>query len=384
MTNTTAEGFFWFVPDHGYELLYVGRPQVGQAVVYEPGSVFMRPAPRRRRTLQPLDPAEVNRSLRASLEAGATARPQSRLRGFALTPEGEDVPGKLYAPLWRGRNLFETFAQATPDAHGFLSFANEHGNVADDCSLAHWHQDVLAMRQAIHIWGLYKNRDARSLLKHFDFTEIEEKDLYMTGGPPGVYVGYTSHPGLPHNQQPPFPDKRTDDGLMIPDFDRVRWYREQFKKHGHAVGPYHSYDVGYLPLPPRLTGRKEKDVLTCAKLYLLKVIDERSEQETTSRFTLAEVEAEARGPHRKRRKRRKPPAWEVPVSRETVPRNLLGAIWMQFEQAVLGNKEFRRCLECGEQFEVSLQAARADKKRCSDACRAKAYRRGRKKRARKE
>jgi hypothetical protein len=57
-----------------------------------------------------------------------------------------------------------------------------------------------------------------------------------------------------------------------------------------------------------------------------------------------------------------------------VPENLLGAMWLQFVQAIEGNKEYRPCKECGKWFEVSLDAFRTSRLFCSDACKSKEYR----------
>lgn len=56
------------------------------------------------------------------------------------------------------------------------------------------------------------------------------------------------------------------------------------------------------------------------------------------------------------------------------PRNLLGALALQFADVITRNKELRRCLLCQKPFEVSLDANRKHKEYCSDACRMKAYR----------
>lgn len=57
-----------------------------------------------------------------------------------------------------------------------------------------------------------------------------------------------------------------------------------------------------------------------------------------------------------------------------VPKNLLGAIWLQFAGAIERDNEFRKCAECGTWFELTPQTARSDKIYCSNACRTKAYR----------
>ena len=57
-----------------------------------------------------------------------------------------------------------------------------------------------------------------------------------------------------------------------------------------------------------------------------------------------------------------------------VPHNLLGAMWLQFGQAVEGDKDYARCVVCHRWFERSPQAKRPEAKHCSTSCRVKAYR----------
>jgi hypothetical protein len=61
------------------------------------------------------------------------------------------------------------------------------------------------------------------------------------------------------------------------------------------------------------------------------------------------------------------------------PVNLLGALWLQFAEAVSGGKKYRACPQCGRYFELSGGAPgggrsrRSDKVFCSSACRYKAH-----------
>jgi hypothetical protein len=57
-----------------------------------------------------------------------------------------------------------------------------------------------------------------------------------------------------------------------------------------------------------------------------------------------------------------------------VPPHLLAAVWLQFAQAVDGNKGYRSCEQCDRWFELSPKMARADKVFCSSACRSRAAR----------
>jgi hypothetical protein len=56
------------------------------------------------------------------------------------------------------------------------------------------------------------------------------------------------------------------------------------------------------------------------------------------------------------------------------PSDLLEAMWLQFAEAVGQNKSLRKCSLCDLWFELTPGVSRADKKFCSGACKAKAYR----------
>ena len=55
------------------------------------------------------------------------------------------------------------------------------------------------------------------------------------------------------------------------------------------------------------------------------------------------------------------------------PTSLLGALWLQFAQAIEGNKQYRQCEQCRRWFEIGAQV-REDAKFCKQACRSKSYR----------
>jgi hypothetical protein len=56
-----------------------------------------------------------------------------------------------------------------------------------------------------------------------------------------------------------------------------------------------------------------------------------------------------------------------------VPRTLLGAMWLQFADAVTYNLEYRECGWCGRSFEIT-RATRSDRLYCSNSCRVSASR----------
>src|SRR5262249_17399158 len=49
------------------------------------------------------------------------------------------------------------------------------------------------------------------------------------------------------------------------------------------------------------------------------------------------------------------------LNRVYYPKDLLGAIWLQFEQTMTGNGDYRECPVCGEWFDVSGFHKRTDK-----------------------
>jgi hypothetical protein len=57
-----------------------------------------------------------------------------------------------------------------------------------------------------------------------------------------------------------------------------------------------------------------------------------------------------------------------------VPDDLITALWLQFAQAVDGDKAFRQCTECEAYFEVSPEVARTNRRFCTNACRSRMYR----------
>jgi hypothetical protein len=56
------------------------------------------------------------------------------------------------------------------------------------------------------------------------------------------------------------------------------------------------------------------------------------------------------------------------------PSNLAGALWLQLAESIAGDKRWEGCPGCGQWIEVKTAERRADRRYCSEACRAKAYR----------
>ena len=60
------------------------------------------------------------------------------------------------------------------------------------------------------------------------------------------------------------------------------------------------------------------------------------------------------------------------------PSNLIGAIWLQFAQAINGAKNWKQCPGCNMFFEVAKWATRSDRKTCSVKCRQRLSRKNKK------
>jgi hypothetical protein len=59
---------------------------------------------------------------------------------------------------------------------------------------------------------------------------------------------------------------------------------------------------------------------------------------------------------------------------QDTPRSLLGAIYLQFAQAIHGGRKPRRCHVCGRWFDLAPGLNRKDRETCSGTCRTRAYR----------
>lgn len=68
------------------------------------------------------------------------------------------------------------------------------------------------------------------------------------------------------------------------------------------------------------------------------------------------------------------PTSRIPLALQTMPKNLCGALWLQFALALRGTERDQQCRQCGEWFRVPAKARRASTAYCSTRCRVKAAR----------
>lgn len=64
---------------------------------------------------------------------------------------------------------------------------------------------------------------------------------------------------------------------------------------------------------------------------------------------------------------------EARLRRRLIPESLEAALWLQFVEAIDGQKKYRACKKCGLWFELSPKIARTSRHFCSGNCRNRAY-----------
>jgi hypothetical protein len=190
-----------------------------------------------------------------------------------------------------------------------------------------WAAAIVEMRRAVEVWDMTEARDAAGLSRLLRWREGSRRKEHV-----GTWMQlegwvYDSHPDLP-------------EGEPAPHLGRVAQF-----------------------VPPVLDLFRPGDVLTPAAFLVQRWINHHLRGKATPRLV-----------------------YDPKLGRrviQIVPDNLLAAMWLQFAQAIAGNKEHRACKECGRWFEISSEEDGRTARRafCSDPCKSRDYRR-RKDRAR--
>jgi hypothetical protein len=261
---------------------------------------------------------------------------------------GETRQIKRYAPLDEAKALFRNFAALRyEDRDALLRFANEYGTLGikrfhdkpierdgrhvmgvGGETWADWIHEVIAMRRAIEIWEMVVVRDVTGLLRHIQWADHKDRGQSQ-------WV-YWSHPEV----------------------------REGGNEALLALLPLLPGEaVSCVGIPPVLNLFNSTDVFLPALFLVQNWINEHLNG--------------AASPQLRYHVRR-----DVRVI-QIIPDSLLAAMWLQFAQAVAGNRQHRACKECGRWFELSTEGDgfRINRLFCSDPCKSKDYRR-RKERAR--
>ena len=258
----------------------------------------------------------------------------------AFSRDKEEAEWREYSPFKEQTALFRNFAERTThDAFGLLKFANQFGSFGkfglfpdgetawesvvafpSEGTLSRGRTRVLnpvlhgprdiclgslvfeahEMHQAVKIWQMLKNGNIPILSMHFQWKndpETGKRCLY-----------FDSHPELGTHGRPTFPE-----------FRRKSIISSEERPEEWAV-------------------LRDKDVNKAANWFLAKTIYRYTSRHTDTRLEWNPIEKR--------------------MTRDQVPIDLLGAMWLQFETAITGEKEYRNCPACGSFFEVTQRVGR--------------------------
>lgn len=257
-------------------------------------------------------------------------------KGWFLTACTPPFTARRYAPLQQYPTLFRTFIETPPMQEGILAFANRYGMLGGNISthiilpnkkgaqgelLKDWQEELSYLKRAVTLWDMVEAGNVEGLARHIIWKETEDKEKKEKL----VSVSYDSHPELPLDQAPP------------------------------GEGEWHiSASIATSREPELLSRFQPGDVGQPALYYVQKVVNDHLTGRLSPRLLWNQERTQ--------------------LGLYMAPNGLIGALWLQFAQAISGNKRYHQCEYCGTWFEVSLEASRPTRVYCSDACRFKAYR----------
>jgi hypothetical protein len=257
-------------------------------------------------------------------KAGTRSRSRTSTPAWILVPDmtGRHPP-RLVDSLRIHPALFRTFADLDGrDREAILAFANQHGLLEDAKVMAThraWQAQIFCMRHVLELWDRLQKGQARELA-HFLRWQDERSEIgqvHLKGG--WVYQGPREQPGRG-------PEALLPQEFLIP-----------------PLGHLHKDDI-YLP----------------TRLLIQALINERLHRRVAARLvynqdtTISEI--------------------------QLVPSDLLGALWLQFAEALASNHEYKKCKQCGAWFAIASgeDGRTARREFCSDPCKSKDYRERRK------
>jgi hypothetical protein len=275
---------------------------------------------------------------------------------------------KTYAPLQDHTGLFRTFADTVPTPDGIRAFANRYGLLGLRQShhrvggSAPWHEPggasqedwvtwgesqedwvkaILTMRHTVALWELAHTQQRTALAQQLFWDDRAQGWMLDT------------HPAFSADEQQPdgsyrFPAR----GHVYLRPLRQSWLPHHVHYASNALPQLHVCHRLYHPVGWLSSSR---DVLAAALGYVQEVLTLHLQE--SPRLSMAWDRDVAHAPR-------------LCVSVGT----LLSALWIQFAQAVTGEKNYKQCGACRAWFEVSPQTARTDKAYCNSTCRTWAYR----------
>lgn len=225
--------------------------------------------------------------------------------------------------------LFENFAELTPSEDNILKFARRYGLLGVTTGVLfpiRENKDQIKRGEPLQLWAL-EVVSLRVALKLWQMYENDDEAGLKQ------YVCWSGGNVTLHNP---------------PGFDDLREFGNRTLE---TIGTIYWDEVPTL---------EEGDVLTPARHWVQEVVNERLEAFVALR--IAEDEA-----------------GNLVYSYQ--PKHLLGALWYQFSQVITGIDRLNRCLMCNKPIIVK-RGGRSDKVYCSDKCKMRASRAGKRVRKR--
>jgi hypothetical protein len=257
--------------------------------------------------------------------------------------ETESQHSKAYEPLKQEPGLFRAFADVVPHREEILAFVNQYGLLGGRLTgqweftdsegpssltrtelLRDWMIEILFMREMVQLWNAVQGRDEKSIRRRIRW--IDDAALFENSRDESLSLPTTWAEPLAMILDPDHSSLRMRGWVVLPGRDGSEW-------------------VEYL----------RSEWIATALYFLRAIVNRKLADHEIGRPTL-----QYRGHER--------------LEWQHLPSSLLGALWLQFADAIAANRSFNQCLFCKRWFDVAADGSRRDKHYCSQTCRTGAYR----------
>lgn len=234
-----------------------------------------------------------------------------------------DVDEERYNPLSHP-TLFGEFADVPPSRDEILAFANRYGFLRASLfgeSLKDWSSQIRLLAQTVLMWEWWRERDVNTLSRSIEWQDgkLVLRDIY--GG--GRLFGEPTAPNT-------FPEPE----------DRIVFFTPD--EYSAAYSNWIRNPSGPTPTLGLRGSFAGEDVLgACLRLISLQISAQLDDQIETAFNNSDGI-----------------------IFR---PKSLLGAMWLQFAEAVAGRQEYKRCEKC-KRWMLKFNAKGKERKFCSNAC----------------
>jgi hypothetical protein len=242
---------------------------------------------------------------------------------------------RTYRPIRKAISLYRELAETKPTPAGVLAFANRYGwlGLAGDGTdvpvepLRVWYTSTARLKRAVRVWDMVRVEGEAGLAKVIKW-----------------------------------------DGPSVVRYHDPEGQRRPASSHMSAEErrSYEGYDIiGQSREPDRVRAQiRYGDLIEPALLFVQNHVNGELAQGAAPQLVWSA-----------RRLGADPKDKRPGAVLQDVPLHLMGAVYVQFAQAVHAERESRRCAECGRWFELAEELTRSDRQTCSNSCRTRAYRR---------